>query len=351
MRLVQLLLSALLASPLVLAAHAEPAGCTGGGNTLGVTRIVEIDTSTGALFGAISKQTKEPRFLEPYEVVLTFDDGPMPPVTRAILDSLDRFCTKATFFEIGQMAIAYPATVKSIIARGHTVGSHTWSHPLNLRHLPLEKAITEIEKGYAAVTLAAGQPVAPFFRFPGLSDSAAMLAHLQERGIASFTVDAVSDDSYISDSERLLEHALKEIETQKGGIVLFHDIKPATARMLPQFLSQLQARGYHIVHMRPKGQVTPMAGYTQTLAPLLAKSEKTAAAGGLVPFYGLLKPGISANGEPENATPAVTEIRPSVRPRTSKDSDSIAKHAAVSNAPHTQVRGWSERVEPGPDGR
>ncbi|WP_273827979.1 polysaccharide deacetylase family protein, partial [Providencia rettgeri] len=81
------------------------------------------------------KQAKEPRFLEPKEVILTFDDGPLPAITRSVLDTLDQFCTKATFFEIGEMAIAYPSTVKSVLARGHTVGTHTWSHPLNLRHL------------------------------------------------------------------------------------------------------------------------------------------------------------------------------------------------------------------------
>ncbi|MEQ1359205.1 hypothetical protein ABLW26_23220, partial [Salmonella enterica] len=89
---------------------------------------------------------------------------------------------------------------------------------------------------------------------------------------------------YISDPERLLQRALREIETQKGGIVLFHDIKPATARMLPKFLAELHARGYRIVHLRPKATVAPLPVYEATLAPLLAKSEKTATAQPLVPF-------------------------------------------------------------------
>ena len=254
----------------------QPCGMSG--PALGVSRIVEIDTSTGALFGSISTQAKEPRFLEPKEVVLTFDDGPVPPITKSILDTLDRFCTKATFFSVGKMALAYPSTVRTVLERGHTVGSHTWSHPLNLKRLSIEKADEEIEKGHAAVTLAAGEPIAPFFRFPGLSDSAPMLRHLQERGIAAFSVDSVSNDSYISDPERLLQHALKEVEDHKGGIVLFHDIKPATARMLPRFLAELQARGYKIVHMRPKGHVMPLAAETDKLAPLLSKSLKSASA-------------------------------------------------------------------------
>ena len=316
--------------------------CAMNGSTLGVSRIVEIDTSTGALFGSISTQAREARFLEPKEVVLTFDDGPMPPVTRSILDTLDRFCTKATFFSIGKMALAYPTTVKTILERGHTLGSHTWSHPLSLRRLPLDKATEEIEKGFAAVTLAAGQPIAPFFRFPGLSDSAGMLKHLQGRGIAAFTVDTVSNDSYISDPERLLEHVLKELEAQKGGIVLFHDIKPATARMLPKFLAELQLRGFKVVHMRAKGTVEPLAVHTSKLAPLLAKSEKTAAAGGLVPFFGLVKP-----GELGGAGPAVTELTPAARVRPESKPLSGAAKTVVSKSStlKTAVRGWEARVD------
>lgn len=312
--------------------------CAASGTALGVARIVEIDTSTGALFGSISAQARESRFLAPKEVVLTFDDGPMPPVTRSILDTLDRFCTKATFFSVGKMALAYPSTIKDILARGHTLGSHTWSHPLNLRRLSLEKSNEEIEKGYAAVTLAAGQPVAPFFRFPGLSDSGPMLKHLQQRGIAAFTVDAVSNDSYISDSAKLLAHALKEVEAQKGGIVLFHDIKPATARMLPQFLTELQRRGFTIVHMRAKSGVEPMPDYAGKLAPLLAKSEKAAAAPGLVPFYGLVKPGemAASDGLP------VTEIAPALKTRP----ETTARIAAAkSTVTKTAVRGWSARAD------
>ena len=360
MRWSTLVLSAMIAG-LPLAAASAGSGlpaCANSGKTLGVARIVEIDTSTGALFGALTRQSKEPRFLEPKEVVLTFDDGPMPPVTRAILDTLDRFCTKATFFSVGQMALAYPSTVRSIIDRGHTIGSHTWSHPLNLKRLPLEKAIEEIEKGHAAVTLAAGQPIAPFFRFPGLSDSAPMLAHLQKRGIASFTVDAVSNDSYIGDPGRLYDHVMKELEAQKGGIVLFHDIKPATARMLPRFLAELQARGYRIVHMKPKGTVMPVAGYTDRLAPILAKSEKSAAAGGLVPFYGVLKPGLAAV-DTEPAKLEVTEITPAARkrseprpPKAASSNDGVASttHWAHIDRPgHAALHGWSARLDAAPE--
>lgn len=341
-------------APAAIADPATAPACKSS-TALGVSRIVEIDTSTGALFGAISKQTKEPRFLEPKEVILTFDDGPLPMITRSILDTLDQFCTKATFFEVGEMAIAYPSTVKSVIARGHTVGTHTWSHPLNLRHLSREKATDEIEKGFAAVTLAAGQPVAPFFRFPGLSDSGGLLAHLQERGIASFTVDSVSNDSYISDPQRLLQHALAEVEAQKGGIVLFHDIKSATARMLPRFLTELHERGYKVVHIVPKGHVEPLPAYRQDLEARLEKSLKTPAAGALVPFYGVLKPAVLAAAGPA-ADPDVTAITPAARERTEPPNGkaklaerTTVAHKSDNASSRTAARGWAKRSPPKSD--
>jgi peptidoglycan-N-acetylglucosamine deacetylase len=100
--------------------------------SLGVSRTVQIDATNGPLFGGITKFSREESFLQPREVMLTFDDGPLPWITKSILDTLDRQCTKATFFSVGRMALAYPDTVRDVVARGHTLGTHTWSHPLNL---------------------------------------------------------------------------------------------------------------------------------------------------------------------------------------------------------------------------
>jgi peptidoglycan/xylan/chitin deacetylase (PgdA/CDA1 family) len=245
-------------------------------SALGLERVVEIDAATGPLYGDISVLTREESFLQPGEVVLTFDDGPMPWITKSILDTLDRFCTKATFFSVGRMAIAYPASIKDILARGHTLGSHTWSHPLNLKRRPLSRAIDEIEKGFSAIAMAAGQPIAPFFRFPGLSDSDPMMAHLQDRGIAAFTVDVVSNDSYIGNADRLASYTLAQIDKRRGGIVLFHDIKSATAKALPDILAGLKTRGYKVVHLRSKAPLAPVDTYDAELTALLAKSSPPA---------------------------------------------------------------------------
>jgi peptidoglycan/xylan/chitin deacetylase (PgdA/CDA1 family) len=299
------LLAAVIGSATVTA---QPAPCPDPARALGVSRVVEIDTSTGPLFGAITVHTKEPRFLGPKEVVLTFDDGPLPPVTKPILDTLDQYCTKATFFAVGRMAVAYPWMIRDIMTRGHTMGTHTWSHPLNLRRLSVERARDEIERGHAAITLAAGQPIAPFFRFPGLSDSGPLLGHLQTRGIATFTVDVVSNDSYIPSPERLLQRTLAEVERHDGGIVLFHDIKPATARMLPRFLAELKARGYKVVHMRPKAPVAPLPDFDAVLTPMVTKAVAAGPTPTLVPFFGLVKPG-------ETGQPPVATVVPAARAR------------------------------------
>src|SRR5262249_62175365 len=94
--------------------------------TLGVARVAEIDTKAGPWFGT---PQGDPEFLRPGEVVLTFDDGPLPKYTQPILAALAAECTKATFFVLGEMAAEFPEMVQETAAAGHTIGTHTWSHP------------------------------------------------------------------------------------------------------------------------------------------------------------------------------------------------------------------------------
>ena len=93
---------------------------------MGLTRIVEIDTTGGPGFGF--EHFKQYDFLRDKEVVLTFDDGPWPGNTPAVLKALADECLKATFFEIGEHATWHPEITKQVIAAGMTVGTHTWSH-------------------------------------------------------------------------------------------------------------------------------------------------------------------------------------------------------------------------------
>src|SRR5450432_360505 len=95
-------------------------------NALGIARIVEIDTTGGPGFGF--EHFKQLDFLRDKEVVLTFDDGPWPLNTPSVLKTLADECTTGIFFPIGKHSTYYPEILKQVLAAGHTVGSHTWSH-------------------------------------------------------------------------------------------------------------------------------------------------------------------------------------------------------------------------------
>lgn len=301
----------------------QPAGagqCAQPEAALGVERLVEVDASTGALFGGLTSQQHEPSFLKDKEVVLSFDDGPSPWVTPKILDALDKHCTKATFFSVGKMAVAYPDIAREIIARGHTLGGHTWSHPRQLPKMKPEKAQDEIERGFAALEAATGGGIAPFFRFTGLNDSAPLLKYLQQRGIASFTVDVVSDDSFIASPDELARVTLSRLDNRGSGILLFHDIKPATARAMPAILDGLKARGYKVVHMRHLKPVVAKAdlvkGYSDKVAEKLAKSRLTPT---LIPFYGVISELSETRGKALTAAmPEVSRVAPEARDRTKR---------------------------------
>jgi peptidoglycan/xylan/chitin deacetylase (PgdA/CDA1 family) len=328
------LFAGLLAVSLIITASTPGLsdGCQDPANALGVSRVIEIDASGGPIFGDMTKREKEPAFLEPKEVVLTFDDGPVPWITTPILDALDKFCTKATFFSVGEMALAYPWMSKEVMARGHTLGTHTWSHPLSLRRLSLEKASDQIDRGFAAVALAAGQPIAPFFRFPGLSDSDALLAHMQTLGIASFTVDVVSNDSYIGSPDRIADRVLKLAEARQGGILLFHDIKAATAKALPKILAELKERGFKVVHLRAKAPMAPITQFDTELAAIMAKAPKKNQP---VPFYGAVPPPKTADG----AEPSLVQLAPIARARVIEASATTGADAAETTAAPRKHRG------------
>lgn len=233
---------------------------------LGVSRIAEIDTSRGRLYGSI---TTFPSYelLRDKEVILTFDDGPYPGLTQEVLNTLDQECTLATFFVVGQMVANMPSMVRAIAARGHTVGTHTMTHPLAVRRMPFEVVKNEIDQGFAAANKAAPGLIAPFFRFPGLGDNTDTLAYLQSKGISTFTVDVISNDSFIRDPEKVVKRTMNILGQRGKGIILMHDIKASTARGLPLLLSELKRNGYKVVHVRPKSPFTP----GKTPVPMIAK--------------------------------------------------------------------------------
>ena len=311
---------AFIAIAWVASAPAHAADCADPSKALGVSRVIDIDTTGGPIFGSVTKREKEPDFLAPGEVVLTFDDGPVPWVTTPILDLLDQYCTKATFFSVGDMAVSYPDITKEVLSRGHTVGTHTWSHPNNLKRLPFEKAKDEIERGFAAVALAAQTDIAPFFRFPGLNDSDELLAYLQSRGIASFTVDVISNDSFIGSPQRIADRTLKLVKARKGGILLFHDLKKPTAKALPAILAGLKANGFKVVHLTSKAPIVPLATLDVELQPILAKAARR----NVIPFHGPVPEPKMADGHSSD----VSELAPPARSRLTEPAAPASQRAS-----------------------
>ena len=208
--------AALLAAPAF--AQTAPASGTGAAtppaaakcdnpNALGVARRVEIDTTGGPGFGF--EHFKAYDFLRDHEVILTFDDGPWPGNTPAVLKALADQCTKAIFFPIGKHAGWHPEIMKQVAAAGHTVGSHTWSHK-DLSRLSDDEAKAEIEKGIAAVSVALGdKPVGPFIRFPALRHPPEMLKYVASRNIGVFSTDFDSFDFKMRKPEQVIKSNCK----------------------------------------------------------------------------------------------------------------------------------------------
>jgi peptidoglycan/xylan/chitin deacetylase (PgdA/CDA1 family) len=233
-------------------------------DALGLSRVIEIDTTGGPAFG--TEHFKQYDFLRDKEVVLTFDDGPWPGNTPMVLKALQDNCTKATFFEIGEHATWRADLAKELAVAGMTIGSHTWSHKdlaLNPYAKDIEQAKQEIEMGVSAVHAAVGGPTAPFFRFPDLQQPRDFIAYLGTRNIAIFSTDIDTFDYKLRRPEDVVKSAMTKLAKNGKGILLMHDFQHATAEAMPELLRQLKAGGYKIVHMVPKELVTTLAKYDE----------------------------------------------------------------------------------------
>lgn len=250
-------------------------------DALGVSRTVEIDTAGGPGFGF--EHYKAHDFLADKEVVLTFDDGPLPSHTRTVLAALADHCTRATFFPVGKLAVGYPEVLREVAKGGHTIGSHTFSH-IDLNKAGAEKAKDEIERGFSAVKRGAGTATAPFFRYPFLRDSKESLTHLAGRNVAIFSTDIDSFDFKVQAADSIVKTVMGKLEKKGKGIVLLHDFQKHTAAGTLDLLNQLKAKGYKIVHMRAKANVTTLAEFDEK-----ARAEFKAPAGDTRPTSAVVR--------------------------------------------------------------
>lgn len=230
-------------------ARPSPApACSASGDILGTSRTIAVDPAEHRLIGTM--QYRETLPLREGEVVLTFDDGPLPPYTERVLDALDAQCVKATFFIVGRMARAYPAAVRDIAARGHTIGTHSQNHPFSFGSLAEARMAQEIDSGIAATRAALeGAPIAPFFRIPGLARSDRAEDALAARGLMAWSADFPADDWRRISASEVRRRALQRLKAKGKGVLLLHDIQPATALALPELLAELKAEGFRVVHV------------------------------------------------------------------------------------------------------
>ena len=251
-------LSAVVGVAFGAATAARAQDCPGHPDAIGTSRVITIDPSEYQRLGTLNYQQTLP--LADHEVVLTFDDGPISPYSNQVLDILASQCVKAVFFLVGEMAKAYPATVRRIHDEGHTIGSHSQDHPLRFDRISDQKVRWEIDAGIDNVSAALGEAggLAPFFRIPGFGRTDVVESELAARSLVVFSTDAVADDwhRHISASQ-IIARAMSRLEAKGKGMLLLHDIHPWTVAALPGLLKALKDKGFHIVQAVPSATMPP----------------------------------------------------------------------------------------------
>ena len=223
--------------------------CPGHPDAIGTSRTIVVDPRAHPRIG--SMQYPETLPLRDHEVVLTFDDGPIPKNSNQVLQTLADNCAKAVFFTIGEQAHAFPDGVRKLVAAGHTVGTHSQTHPLTFEKMAMDKVQKQVDDGIASVTAALPDPsgLSPFFRVPGLLRGPNVEQYAASKGLQIWSADFLADDWRHISSAKVYELAIKRLEAEHKGILLLHDIQARTAAALPKILHEMKVRGYHIVQV------------------------------------------------------------------------------------------------------
>lgn len=250
---------------------ASAESCPGNPDALGTGRTITVDPAAWPRIGTMQYRRSLP--LKDHEVVITFDDGPLPPYTNRILDILKANCVKATYFLVGRMARAYPGMVRRIYNEGHTVGTHSQNHPFAFNDMGLARIAHEVDGGIATVKAAIGdaRAVSPFFRIPGLARGRQVERFLAAQALTVWSADEVADDWIRGvGPAAIARRAINRIEARHHrGVLLLHDIHPATVLALPLILKELKARGYSVVHVVAPGERPPSV---PELSPAVAEN-------------------------------------------------------------------------------
>jgi len=190
-------------------------------------------------------------------IALTFDDGPGPH-TAHLLDILDQYGAKATFFLIGSKVSSQANVVRSIHARGHQLGNHSWSHP-ELPKLPVDQIAGEIDRTNDAIKQATGVTPA-ILRPPYGAVNGVVLEQLRLRGMSSILWSVDTRDWADRNSDIVCSRAVAG--ARPGAVILMHDIHQTSVGAVPCILSALKQQGYSFVTVQGLlGNTTPGVGY------------------------------------------------------------------------------------------
>lgn len=185
------------------------------------------------------------------EIILTFDDGPSPKTTPAILDTLAKDCVQATFFMIGKHAEANPELARRVREAGHSIGSHSYSHR-ELNYLAPEDATADIERGFEAVDKATFGSVADrphLFRFPGFKSTPGLVAFVNSHHGLVVDRNFGANDWRGDPAQVEFERFKERLRHMQRGIVILHDVQPETVKLLPMIIAELKTRHMKIVHL------------------------------------------------------------------------------------------------------
>lgn len=174
---------------------------------------------------------------EKKEIFLTFDDGPHPEITPKVLDILDKYKAKATFFCVGENVSKHPQTYAEILKRGHKTANHTYNH--------LKGWITKNEEYYQNIQKCAAKVDSKLFRPPygkiGLTQISAIK---KDFSIVMWSVLPRDFDRKVN-PEECLKNAVSN--SKEGSIIVFHDSLKSAENMLfalPKFLDHFSKQGF-----------------------------------------------------------------------------------------------------------
>ena len=235
---------------LILCSCLKPANGCENADALGTSRVLKVKTDiTNGIGGSYPALP-----LSRGEIILTFDDGPLPATTPRILSVLARECVHATFFMIGARAKTSPDLVASVRRAGHSLGNHSYSHR-DLDKLPPDQAKADIQRGYEAIEAAAFRAAdtvkqhVRLFRFPSRKSTPELISFVRNRHGTIVSVDISPEDWRGQPANVTMERLHRLLDRRNKGILLLHDNQRNTVELLPMLIAEIKARGMRIVHL------------------------------------------------------------------------------------------------------